>query len=153
MKTVHLLMATALVIGTCCGCSGSNRSSSDTTTSDTSAASPSPAADSPDVVQGELKEMNSSVDLLNQSSDAAGAFQDARIESGLHSNDTFTLDVDTDKISTGQDQRRLTSVMLEAWVKAYRDHHGGSAAVPLAVSIDDLSGQEVQHDSYDPRSQ
>ena len=119
-------------------------SNEDTTTQATTA----PAADTSDVVSAENQELQPVLHLLNSSADLGHAFDSLQVATG--DGDTLVAVMDTDKISTEQDQNHTLHVLDETWTKIYKDHHGGTQDRTLYVAIRDLAGDDAKNDAIEP---
>jgi hypothetical protein len=115
----------------------------------TTQATVAPAADSSDAVAAENQDLQPVLQLLNSSADVGHAFDSARVAAG--DGDTLVVMMDTDKISTEQDQNHVLHTLDDTWeVKIYKDHHGGTQDRTLYVAIRDLAGDLVKDDAIAP---
>ena len=140
-------LVTGIVLVTILIVAAATCSKQQSTSTDTNTGSNGPTQDSASTIQSERHEIQAVLDQLNSSVDKGYVFENMDISG----DDTLTVKMDTDKISTGQDQDRELQVLGEVWVGTYRKYHGGQQNGNLHIEIDDLAGNEVRSDTYYPK--
>ena len=143
---VGILLLIVIVIAIISTCSSRQTS---TTAPDSNTAPSAASGDSPETKQAEMNDIQVWIRKLNNTTDVGYVVHDASI--GGDNDDTLTLTMDTDKISTNQDQDRTLQAFGGIWVATYKKHHGGQMPDSLRVEIDDLAGNLVKSDVWSPK--
>ncbi|MFN2527427.1 MAG: hypothetical protein ABR584_01760 [Candidatus Baltobacteraceae bacterium] len=125
-----------LLVG--CGGGGDKHESSTATTTTTTTSTGVDTHQS-----AELADVNAVITTLNGSTDGQ-VIDGAAFDSD---GGALVVKIDTDKLSTDQDQTRTMHLLETVYAKTYRQHHGGKVDKMLQIRVEDLAGTEVKSDA------